>query len=275
VAGLASAWEPTPTPPERPAMPPTSRATTGAPLLPVPEIPVRRSNGPNEGPVTFTAGHYFSPVGDLDPRALAEAADAPLSVIVQVTKRCDFGCVFCSETLMMPDPTLDQLDVIRANTAALEYRRAIVVSAWCTSPAVSSRSRWAPMVARIGARTFSFFLMVLADRPDRRPCRTPHTRPRRGSGPPPHAARSMCCPVPPASPAWRARTKPARPYRGLGSDVRGEEQPDQGAVGPGYHHPGDLGVAHPVRQRGGIFAGPHRGHAESHHRPCLRVCGGG
>ena len=93
-------------------MPPTSRATTGAPLLPVPEIPVRRSNGPNEGPVTFTAGHYFSPVGDLDPRALAEAADAPLSVIVQVTKRCDFGCVFCSETLMMPDPTLDPLDVI-------------------------------------------------------------------------------------------------------------------------------------------------------------------
>jgi len=41
-------------------------------------------------------------------------------VIVQVTKRCDFGCVFCSETLMMPDPALDQLDAIRANLAGVQ-----------------------------------------------------------------------------------------------------------------------------------------------------------
>jgi hypothetical protein len=32
---------------------------------------------------------------------------------------------------------------------------------------------------------------------------------------------------------------------GLGGQVRGEEQPDQGAVGAGHHHPG----YHPVRQR--------------------------
>jgi len=38
-------------------------------------------------------------------------------VIVQVTKRCDFDCSFCSETLQMPDPTLDQLDTIRRNLA--------------------------------------------------------------------------------------------------------------------------------------------------------------
>ena len=93
-------------------MPTTPPATAGPPLLPVPEIPVRRSDGPNEGPVTFTAGHYFTRAGDIGPYELAEAATAPLSVIVQVTKRCDFGCVFCSETLMMPDPTLDPLDVI-------------------------------------------------------------------------------------------------------------------------------------------------------------------
>jgi hypothetical protein len=59
-----------------------------------------------------TAGHHFSLVGDIDLYELAEAT-SPLSVIVRVTKRCDFGCVFCSETLMMPD--LDQLDAIRAN----------------------------------------------------------------------------------------------------------------------------------------------------------------
>jgi MoaA/NifB/PqqE/SkfB family radical SAM enzyme len=95
-------------------------ATPSTPLLPVPEIPVRRSGGPNEGPITFTAGHHFSPAGDIDLCELAEAATAPLSVIVQVTKRCDFGCVFCSETLMMPDPTLDQLDAVRVNLAGVQ-----------------------------------------------------------------------------------------------------------------------------------------------------------
>lgn len=95
-------------------------ATPSAPLLPVPGIPARRSGGPNEGPIRFTAGHHFSPAGDIDLCELAESGTAPLSVIVQVTKRCDFGCVFCSETLMMPDPTLDQLDVIRANLAGVQ-----------------------------------------------------------------------------------------------------------------------------------------------------------
>ena len=94
--------------------------TPNTPLLPVPGIPVQSSGGPNEGPVTFTAGHHFSPVGDIDLCELAAAATAPLSVIVQVTKRCDFGCVFCSETLMMPDPALDQLDAIRANLAGVQ-----------------------------------------------------------------------------------------------------------------------------------------------------------
>ena len=88
--------------------------------LPVPKLPDRTSGRPNEGPVTFTDGHHFTTAGTDDVRELAEAATAPLSVIVQVTKRCDFGCVFCSETLMMPDPTLDQLDVIRANLAGVQ-----------------------------------------------------------------------------------------------------------------------------------------------------------
>ena len=90
------------------------------PSLPVPDIAVQRSDGPNEGPITFTAGHHFSPVGDIDLCELAESATAPLSVIVQVTKRCDFGCVFCSETLMMPDPDLDQLEAIRVNLAGVQ-----------------------------------------------------------------------------------------------------------------------------------------------------------
>ena len=54
-----------------------------------------------------------------DPAALAEAATAPLSVIVQVTKRCDFGCVFCSETLQLPDASLGQLETMRGNLAGV------------------------------------------------------------------------------------------------------------------------------------------------------------
>ncbi|MFF4987737.1 radical SAM protein [Streptosporangium saharense] len=34
-----------------------------------------------------------------------------------MTKRCDFNCSFCSETLQMPDPSLEQLDTIRGNLA--------------------------------------------------------------------------------------------------------------------------------------------------------------
>ncbi len=92
----------------------------GLPLLPVPELPVRTSGKPNEGPVTFTTGHHFTAAGGDDARELAEAATAPLSVIVQVTKRCDFGCVFCSETLHMSDPTLAQLDTISGNLAGVQ-----------------------------------------------------------------------------------------------------------------------------------------------------------
>ncbi|MGH3165836.1 MAG: radical SAM protein, partial [Trebonia sp.] len=99
-----------------------SAGTSGLPVLPVlpvPEIPARKQPA-SSGPVAFTAGHHFALTGEAGPAALAEAASAPLSVILQVTKHCDFGCVFCSETLQMKDPTLDQLDVIRGNLAGVQ-----------------------------------------------------------------------------------------------------------------------------------------------------------
>jgi len=70
--------------------------------------------------VTFTAGHHFALGREADPATLAEAARAPLSVILQVTKRCDFNCTFCSETLQMGDPTLGKLDTIRGNLAGVQ-----------------------------------------------------------------------------------------------------------------------------------------------------------
>jgi MoaA/NifB/PqqE/SkfB family radical SAM enzyme len=97
-----------------------SPGTAGLPLLPVPEVPAREQHRAGVGAVAFTTGHHFALDRDADPATLAEAASAPLSVIVQITKRCDFNCTFCSETLQMPDPTLDQLDVIRGNLAGVQ-----------------------------------------------------------------------------------------------------------------------------------------------------------
>jgi len=93
----------------------------GLTVLPVPPVPAR-APGPSSGPasVTFTGGHHFALSSTADPAALAAAASAPLSVILQVTKRCDFNCTFCSETLQMKDPTLGQLDVIRGNLAGVQ-----------------------------------------------------------------------------------------------------------------------------------------------------------
>ncbi|MFF1359605.1 radical SAM protein [Streptomyces sp. NPDC058297] len=66
----------------------------------------------------FNGQHFDAPT-DLDLEAAANALTAPLSVIVQVTKRCDFDCSFCSEVLQMPDPTLEQLDRVRENLAGV------------------------------------------------------------------------------------------------------------------------------------------------------------
>lgn len=74
---------------------------------------------PAAGPVAFTAGHHFAVTGAASIKELAEAATAPLSIILQITKRCNFDCSFCSETLQLPDPTLDELDTIRANLAGV------------------------------------------------------------------------------------------------------------------------------------------------------------
>lgn len=81
----------------------------------VPAVPVRVA-----GPVAFTNGHHFSLAGEASVEELAEAATTPLSVILQVTKRCNFDCSFCSETLQLPDPTLAELDTIRRNLAGVQ-----------------------------------------------------------------------------------------------------------------------------------------------------------
>jgi len=41
--------------------------------------------------------------------------ELPLSVILQVTRRCNFSCVFCSEIEKMTDPTLEEIQRMRDN----------------------------------------------------------------------------------------------------------------------------------------------------------------
>ncbi len=91
---------------------------TSSTALGMPAMPARAENAGTTG-ISFTSGHHFSLGEGADTAALADAATAPLSVILQVTKRCDFGCVFCSETLQRPDASLGQLERMRDNLAGV------------------------------------------------------------------------------------------------------------------------------------------------------------
>ena len=91
---------------------------TSSTVLGMPAMPIRDERAIAPG-VSFTSGHHFVLASGDDTAALAEAATAPLSVIVQVTKRCDFGCVFCSETLQLPDASLGQLETMRDHLAGV------------------------------------------------------------------------------------------------------------------------------------------------------------
>ncbi|WP_351234591.1 radical SAM protein [Streptomyces sp. NPDC002133] len=87
--------------------------------LGIPVVPTQTRRPVGSGVEFSNTGHYFEAPVDLDVHALADAAAVPLSVIVQVTKRCNFDCNMCSETLQMPDPTIDQLDTMRENLSGV------------------------------------------------------------------------------------------------------------------------------------------------------------
>lgn len=89
-------------------------------MLGMPEVPTPRTPD-REGPVTFAPdGHHFALAEGTALDTLVEHAAAPLSVILQVTKRCNFDCNFCSETLPQPDPTLKELENICINLSGVQ-----------------------------------------------------------------------------------------------------------------------------------------------------------
>ncbi|TDD61640.1 radical SAM protein [Actinomadura rubrisoli] len=88
-------------------------------MLGTPSVPAR-PQGEQTGPIRFTGGHHFVLSPDADWAALLAQATAPMSVILQVTKRCDFDCNFCSETMQMRDPSLADLEAAAANLAGVQ-----------------------------------------------------------------------------------------------------------------------------------------------------------
>jgi hypothetical protein len=74
-------------------------------VLGMPAMPALEESAVTTG-ISFTSGHHSCPGEGADVAALAEAATVPLAVIVQVTKRCHFDCVFDSEAPQRPDADL-------------------------------------------------------------------------------------------------------------------------------------------------------------------------
>ncbi len=59
---------------------------------------------------------FESTSSGLDPSSLS----GPLSVILQVTRDCNFSCVFCSEIERMPSPTLEDLRKMRDHLTGVQ-----------------------------------------------------------------------------------------------------------------------------------------------------------
>jgi MoaA/NifB/PqqE/SkfB family radical SAM enzyme len=88
--------------------------------IPVIERGVGRQVTSIKGIDFSTSGHYFkTSMSDHELVAAAETIDRPLSVIYQVTRRCNFDCDFCSETAQTKDPALDDIARIQCNLAGV------------------------------------------------------------------------------------------------------------------------------------------------------------
>jgi MoaA/NifB/PqqE/SkfB family radical SAM enzyme len=69
--------------------------------------------------VQFSAGHHFNLLPGTTLDEVVAGATSPLSVILQVTKRCDFDCTFCSEIVHIKDSSMAQLETMARNLAGV------------------------------------------------------------------------------------------------------------------------------------------------------------
>jgi MoaA/NifB/PqqE/SkfB family radical SAM enzyme len=85
--------------------------------LGLPAVQRADQHGVGVNGIEFSAhGRYFkTTMNDTQLARSVSFINRPLSVIYQVTRRCNFDCEFCSETMQKKDPTLDQIASIRRN----------------------------------------------------------------------------------------------------------------------------------------------------------------
>lgn len=69
--------------------------------------------------IAFDKAHheFVAPQGEAD--ADPSSHTIPLSIIVQVTRRCPLKCVFCSESEQMPDPSFEALESIASKLSGV------------------------------------------------------------------------------------------------------------------------------------------------------------
>jgi MoaA/NifB/PqqE/SkfB family radical SAM enzyme len=77
---------------------------------------------PSPSAIEFSPeGHYFTAQAtDEELDGVIQTIERPLSVIYQVTRRCNFDCDFCSETARVNDPTLDEIARIQRNLRGVQ-----------------------------------------------------------------------------------------------------------------------------------------------------------
>jgi MoaA/NifB/PqqE/SkfB family radical SAM enzyme len=86
-------------------------------------VPVspRKSLVTKPEPIFFNnRGHHFEAIPGLDLDQAARGFSSPISVILQVTRKCNFDCSFCSEIVRIDDPTLEELDVMRQHLQGVQ-----------------------------------------------------------------------------------------------------------------------------------------------------------
>lgn len=83
--------------------------------LGIPSIPAQQHKDIGDGVGYAFNGQHFTISADADLDTIVASLDHPLSVIVQVTKRCNMDCGFCSETHQIKDCTLEELATMQQN----------------------------------------------------------------------------------------------------------------------------------------------------------------
>ncbi len=89
----------------------------------IPEVSVARAKAHAAKPEAIffdDERHHFKAIQGLDIDKAAQGFTSPLSVILQITRRCNFNCSFCSEIVQMPDPTLEELDLMRQHLQGVQ-----------------------------------------------------------------------------------------------------------------------------------------------------------